>query len=236
MRHSRVVAALLVGLAMSPTATMRAQSAAPNIIFSASPALLILVDGDPVFRNVPGTALQRLVNTKVLIVRDETGVYYLRILDGWMESYALRNWWSVSGVPPDGAEIALKQARASKTVDLLDGGPASANAPPSGERPALTLEGAPAIYVSTTPAALIVTDGPARFASLAGTSLQYVVNTAAKVFREPTDQELYVLLSGRWFRSWRTEGPWQPIAITELPADLARISDSQLKSSPGGFE
>ena len=46
---------------------------APDIIFSESPAVLISVDGDPIYRAVDGTGLQRLVNTKPLILRDEAG-------------------------------------------------------------------------------------------------------------------------------------------------------------------
>jgi hypothetical protein len=68
------------------------------------------------------------------------------------------------------------------------------------------------------------------FATIEGTSLQYVANTRADVFMEPTDQELYLLSSGRWFRSWRTEGPWQRVASGELPADFARIPDGSPKA------
>ena len=175
--------------------------------------MLVLVDGDPVYRNVDGTSLQRIVNTKALIVRDETDVHYLRIHDGWMEAYSLVDEWSVAGVAPEGARIALTQARASKDVDLLSSSRAQdANAADP-----------PVVYVSTIPAVLIVTNGPPRFAPIPGTSLEYIENTAANVLREPTDQELYLLLSGRWFRSWKTEGPWQFVASDQLPADFAKI-------------
>jgi hypothetical protein len=229
MRNPLAPAVLSFILGLCPAAAVNAQDAppadrgtkAPDIIFSASPALLILIDGDPVYRDVDGTTLQRIVNTKPLILRDELGSHYLKILDGWMETYSLDSWWSVAGVPPEGANVALRQAVAAKRVDLLDGGPSKDAA----DKASLD-DGAPAIYVSTTPAVLIVTDGAPRFASVAGASLEYIENTTAKVFREPTDQELYVLLSGRWFRSWRTEGPWQFIPTDQLPADLAKISRS----------
>jgi hypothetical protein len=55
-----------------------------------------------------------------------------------------------------------------------------------------------------------------------GSSLEYLVNTTAKVFREPTDQELYVLVGDRWFRAWATDGPWEFIRDDELPADIAQ--------------
>ena len=245
MRNALSPVILSFVLGLCPAAAVGAQSAAPaatanksdlmhidapTIIFSASPALLILIDGDPVYRDVKSSTLQRIVNTKPLILRDETGGYYLKILDGWMEAYSLEGWWSIAGVPPDGAAIALRQAVAAKGVDLLDNGSAHG----AGDTSHLANERAPAIYISTTPAMLVVTDGPPRFSVVPGTSLEHLENTAAKVFREPTDQELYVLVSGRWFRSWRTEGPWQFIPTNQLPADFAKIPDSLLKSNPGG--
>lgn len=200
-----------------------AQVEPPRIIFSDSPTLFILIDGDPIYREIAGSSLQRIVNTKALIVRDDTGTYYLRILDGWMEAPDLAGWWSVSGVPPAGAGIALEQAARAKGVDLLDGGGAQGDG-----RRRLTDQSAPTIYTSTSPAVLIVTDGAPRFSSVAGTSLEYMENTTAHVFREPTDQELYVLISGRWFRAWTTEGPWRFVPSDQLPADFARIPASRL--------
>jgi hypothetical protein len=152
---------------------------------------------------------------------------YLKILDGWMEAYSLDSGsWSVSGVPPEGGAVALRQAVASGTVDLLD---EVATTHPSGTH-RLTDASAPMVVISTTPTVMIVTDGPMAFATIGGTSLQYVVNTSADVFREPTDQELYLFASGRWFRSWKPEGPWGSVASGELPADFARIPDGSPKA------
>jgi hypothetical protein len=215
--QSAVPAAMAEGTSPAPAGT-------PEILFSASPAMLIQIDGDPVYRDIDGTGLQRIVNTKPLIVRDESGTLYLRILNGWMEAYSLEGIWSVAGVPPEKADAALRTAVVTK-VDLLDGGDtpgAAGNAP-------LTDGRAPAIYISTTPAALVVTDGSPRFEAIPGTSLEKIANTTSKVFREPTDQELYLLVSGRWFRSWTTSGPWQVVPNDQLPADIARASDSRFE-------
>ena len=40
----------------------------PEIVFAEALALLISIDGAPVYRHIPGTDLSRLVNTKALIV------------------------------------------------------------------------------------------------------------------------------------------------------------------------
>ena len=47
----------------------------PKIIFSTGPAVLVMVEGDPILRDVTGTTLKRVVNTKALILRDEADAY-----------------------------------------------------------------------------------------------------------------------------------------------------------------
>jgi hypothetical protein len=210
-----------------PDAMSLAPPAAPAVIFSTAPSLLVLVEGAPVYRPVPGTELERVINTKPLIVRDTAGMCYLKIRDGWMQAYSLDSgWWSVSGVPPTGGQVALRAAVTSGQVDLFDD--AGGKAP--GGVPHLSDDTAPTIVIARAPTQLIVTDGPMVFAPIDGTGLQYVVNTSADVFREPTDHELYVLIGGRWFRSWKPEGPWQTVASSDLPADFARIPDGSPKA------
>lgn len=206
---------------------LRIKNVPPKFLFAEQSAILILIDGEPVYRPVQGTDLERIINTKPFIVRDTAGMYYLKVFDGWMEAYMLRGMWSVSGVAPRGVEQALQQAVTEKTVDLLDG--ATPDKP--SETPTLDDATAPAIFVSTEPAELIVTDGPPRFVALAGTSLEYLENTTANVFTEPTDDELYVLAAGRWFRSWTTDGPWQFVPSRELPGDIAAIPENSPKAS-----
>jgi hypothetical protein len=193
--------------------------AGQKILFAAEPAILVLVDGEPVYRPLKGTGLQRITNTKAFIVRDGAGIHYLKVLDGWMQAYELIGLWSPAGAVPHSAEVALRRAAATQTIDLLAGEVPGR----PGRRLMLDGAAAPAIFLSTTPAALIVTDGPPRFATMEGSSLEYVANTTATMFKEPTDQELYVLTSGRWFRAWRKDGPWQFVPVAELPADIAAV-------------
>jgi hypothetical protein len=191
----------------------------PRILFGRAPATLILVDGEPEYRKIPGSELQRVVNTRPFIVRDDDGIHYLKIADGWMQSYTLTGMWSVAGTVPQGAEAALAQAIEAKTVDLLEGGSLGA----SDDQSSSAAQSIPTVYVSTRPATLIVTEGQPQFAPMEGTSLRYIRNTAARVLQEPTDQELYAFLSGQWFRAWTPEGPWQHVSTEHLPADLTKV-------------
>jgi hypothetical protein len=216
----------------SNPATSEHEDAAPKIIFSTVPAMLVMVDGDPILQDVPGTPLKRVVNTRALILRDQADAYYLKILDGWMQAYALGSWWEVCDTPPQGSGIALRQAIAGRTsTDLLD----TSTTPVLGSRRSLNEGEPPEVYVVTTPTLLVFTNGAPQFSTVPGTTLEYVTNTAARIFKEPTDQELYVLTTNGWYRSWRTEGRWQSIATSDLPRDIARLPASQLTMA-GGVE
>src|SRR5471032_2100325 len=199
----------------------------PTFLFSEQAAILVLIDGAPVYRPIEGTDLQRIINTKPFIVRDSADIHYMKVFDGWMEAYGLTGMWTVAGVPPRGAEQALQRAVSQQTADLLDGtSPGHADVPRQ-----LDDKAAPAIFISTDPAELFVTNGPPRFVTVDGSSLEYVENTTANVFKEPTDDELYVLTSGRWFRAWTTDGHWEFVPSRELPADIVGIPDGSPKAS-----
>jgi hypothetical protein len=118
--------------------------ALPRITFAQSPAVLITVDGDPVYRLIHGTDLWRVVNTKAFIVRDDSGIHYLRLDGRWMQAYTLTGWWSPAGTVPDGTEAALNQAMSAKAVDVTDHGESN---PPDDVETGII----PTVYVTTTP-------------------------------------------------------------------------------------
>jgi hypothetical protein len=125
-----------------------------------------------------------------------------------MQSYELVGDWSIAGTAPAGADLALRAASTERGIDLYPGTP--------------TYGAMPMVFVATVPTTLIVTDGDPQFVPFAGTPLLKVSNTAATVFKEPTDQQLYVHDSNGWFRAWTTSGPWQRIREQDLPRDVPR--------------
>jgi hypothetical protein len=190
----------------------------PRIFYSEWPALLILVDGQPVLRPVEGTKLRRAINTRALIVLDEaTGTYYVRALGRWVEGRTLEGPWSVATKPPAGLETARQAAAKTGQVDQLDD-------PGQGMKEAAAQGRYPGIYVSTTPAELLQTEGRPEYEPVAGTQLLHVKNTRASILLDPATSEHYVLISGRWFRSKSlAKGPWEYIPHDKLPADFAKI-------------
>ncbi len=72
----------------------------PKIIFSSRPSLLVFIDGEPRFTPVKDSDLARVLNTRVLMLKDATGKLYLHIFDGWMESQTFQGSWGVSTSTP----------------------------------------------------------------------------------------------------------------------------------------
>ncbi|WP_199710542.1 autotransporter [Noviherbaspirillum cavernae] len=201
------------------------RNAAPQFIFSTVPAILISIDGEPIYKPVSGTALERVINTRPLLLRDRDGAHYLKVFDGWMMAPSIDASWSVLSIPSADLRTAFKQASDAHLIDPLTG-------QTTADSPAPSLKnGAPAIHVTSVPAELIVTDGEPRYVPIAGTTLLYVENTTGNVFKDATDNKTYVLASGRWFRAAEGGGPWEYVAANALPADFARIPDDSAKEN-----
>ena len=188
------------------------RNSAPRIIFSTVPAILLPIDGDPVMRPA-GNGFDRVINTRPLLL-ERGGTFYLHVFDGWMQASAIGGPWTVATSPPASLAAALSAAVADSQVDLLEGTPADSSQP----APSLAAGTAPVIYVSDTPAELIVTDGTPDYVPLPGTQLLYVQNTTARLFKSIADNTNFVLISGRWYRAPSTDGPWTYMAGRELPA------------------
>lgn len=222
-------------LEASLAATQQEQTAAqepldnapPQIIFANRPSVLVYIDGPPAYRPVAGTDLSRVINTRVLLLKDnQTGYLYLHILNGYLSAPGLSGPWTLAAAPP-GASVAEEQARHSQNVDLLEGQPD----PNTGAMPQLAASTAPSVYVSTQPAELITFNGQPDFVAIPGTHLLYVSNTTGYVFKLLTTQQDYVLISGRWYSSPSLNGPWQFVPANQLPADFADIPDSSPKEN-----
>ncbi|MGB8369266.1 MAG: autotransporter [Limisphaerales bacterium] len=211
-----------------PIRTHRVNNAPPKIIFSDQPAILVVIDGPPAYQPVPGTELQRVINTRALLLKDHAGWFYLHVLDGYMEAPALDCPWRIAGGPPPGAAVAEKLAQTSPSpVDLLAGQPD----PDTGKIPSLQSATAPVIYTTTTPAELITFKGRPDFVPIAGTHLLYAANTTGNVFKLLTDQQTYVLIAGRWYRAPTLNGPWQFVPGNKLAPDFAAIPDNSPKEN-----
>jgi hypothetical protein len=210
-----------------PPKTERLNNTPPDIIVATRPAVLVYVDGPPTWRSVSGTGLERVINTRMLLLKDQAGAYYLHLFDGYLEASSLEGPWKPAGQPPSGASVAEKQAVDSGQVDLMSG---SADAV-GGKTPSLRSSPVQDVFIATRPSELIQFSGPVDYASIAGTDLLYAANTSGNVFKLLTDQQTYVLISGRWYRAPSLSGPWQFVPGSQLPRDFANIPDGSPKES-----
>ncbi len=209
--------ASLAAAEVTPPAGVAVKNSPPRIIVSDKPAVLVPIQGSPVWKPVPDTQLQRIINTRAIILaNDPGGPYYLHLLDGWMTAQSLDGPWTRAEATLEGAnELASKLAAAGR-ADLLNGSPST---------PTLDLlsAGPPVVFVSETPAELLVFKGKPNLVPIEGTSLLWASNTSADVIVDTDDNSYYVLLAGRWFRAADLKGPWTYVASNGLPASFAKI-------------
>lgn len=191
----------------------------PAIVFSDQLAVLLLYDGEPRFTAVADSDYERAANTPFVVVRSkDTKTVYLSSGQLWFEAKdALGPWTPIDSPPADLVKLVPAPA---------DDEPASAKTP--------------AIETATEPTELIATDGKPNWKSLGGGELLYVVNTETPWIREVSGQQMYVLLSGRWFSASSQSGPWKFVRPDELPAsfkDIPPASDiGGLRVSVAGTE
>jgi hypothetical protein len=195
----------------------------PKILFSTTPAVLLTVQGEPVLAPIKGVALQFVLNANWDLFFDPgSSRYYLLVKKLWLTNKSLGGTWSAiktlpsdfKKLPSDGGWDHVKKAL-----------------------PAVSDAKAPKVFFTSEPAELIVFGDQPVYKKIEGTELLYAANTDDWVFSDSADGQIYYLVTGRWFRAPRLEGPWS-YAGDDLPGDFRRIpSDSKaaevLASVPG---
>jgi len=205
-----------------PVHSVSASTEAPKVLISTTPAIVLLVDGKPVLAPIQGTTLQYVVNTNWDLFYDQSGYY---LLDGkiWLQSKELAGPWVATRKIP--AEISKLPPR-QNWDEVLKAVPPAASAAPATQ-----------VLFTDKPAELLAFRGKPAYGKIPNTNLSYATNTESKVFLHSPDNQVYVLISGRWFRGSSLEGPWT-YASDSLPPDFAKIPhgypySSVLVSVPG---
>lgn len=177
-------------------------SAAPKVFVSAKPAELIVTDGPPTFEPVPNTNLERVTNTDSVLFRNSSdSKFYFLAAGRWFRADKLAGPWTAASatLPPDFA--AIPDGDASDFVKASVPGTQEA-------KDAVLLASVPStttVQMSETPVQ-VVYNGQPKFVAVAGTPVQYAVNTATSVFL--VDGTYYCCDQGVWFVSPTPAGPW----------------------------
>jgi hypothetical protein len=177
-------------------------NAPPAIVFSNELAVLLLFDGEPIFRRIENSSWERALNTPLALVRDtRSGVCYLTSGPLWYTARNAMGPWQATSTPP---------------ADLVANMPKDESGEPAPKVP-------PRIVVATIPTELVATDGPPAWRPLPSGKLLFVENTETPWVRDLDGQQMYVLLSGRWFKATSTAGPWAFVPADQLPPAFKAI-------------
>jgi hypothetical protein len=183
----------------------------PPIFVSKTPAVLVNIDGDPIWAPIAQNDLKSAVNTNWdLFEHAPTKTYFLRNDKVWMKATDLKGAWTPAGTLPASfsklpADENWKDVKAS-----LPGTKAAANQLPK-------------VFVSQQPAELLLLKGEPSYLAVSGAkALLWISNTESDAFRTGLKGPIYLLVSGRWFSAPDFAGPWT-FATPSLPADFKQI-------------
>jgi len=191
----------------------------PTIYVRQKPAELLVFKGQPAFTPIPGTALNWAANTANDVILDTpNNTYYVLVSGRWYSGPALTGPWAFVAstnlpadfkkIPPDSPAGVLLTSVAgtpqAQEAVIANSIPQTANIPRV-NGPKFTPN-----Y-----------DGTPQFQPIAGTPLQYVVNSAAPVIMVDAST-YYALKAGVWFYATTLNGPWYvapavPAVIYTIP-------------------
>ncbi|MGD1092515.1 MAG: hypothetical protein ABSB35_11065 [Bryobacteraceae bacterium] len=191
-----------------------------------SPAILLLLDGEPRFKDAGSGGLQKIVNTAFPVIFDpKNKQYWFYGSSVWFTTHDLLrgNWTAADRAPSNIAELV-------RDHDMLDSAQNDVGkaAPPAQLRAAK-------IIVATEPTELIVTEGAPRYSLLVGGDILYVRNSDSDIFMEVATQRHFVVISGRWFAGPSMQGAWTFVAPEDLPKAFAKIPENSPKANVLAF-
>jgi len=182
----------------------------PAIFFSKTPAVIVNLDGEPIWSPIKENDLKFAVNTNWdLFQHVPSGTFYLRNSDTWLKASDVKGPWTPAGTLPESFKKLPNEENWKDVKATLPGKPLKASA-------------VPRLFVSVQPAELILLTGEPAYLTVEGTGLLWVSNTESDVFRMGKSGPVYYLVAGRWFSAPDFTGPWTFVTPT-LPEDFKKI-------------
>ena len=182
----------------------------PAIFYSTTPAVVVNLDGEAIWSPIKDNDLKFAVNTNWdLFEHGPTKTLYLRNNDNWLTAKAVTGPWSAAGTLPESFKKLPADENWKDVKAAVPGKPVPGGKPP-------------AVFVSQTPAELILLRGAPNYVQVANTKLLWISNTESDVFRMGQTGPVYFLVAGRWFSAPDFKGPWT-FATPSLPPDFGKI-------------
>ncbi|MCK5838735.1 MAG: sulfur globule family protein [Bacteroidales bacterium] len=194
----------------------------PAIYFRTTPAVMVMIDGDPILKKDEDSGLEYVVNTPFFIVKDtKKGTYYINGGPFWYTSKDILSGWEETKKPPSTVKKFAEKYTEGKESDSV----------------AQSYTEAPKLIVETKAAELVQVDGEIDYKPIDSTTLLYVSNTESDIIMDINSQNHYLLLAGRWYYSKTLkDGDWKFSEPDELPAEFKKIpKDSEMTSVRSGI-
>lgn len=194
--------------------------APPKVFVTAEPAELILTQGPPKYRGIPGTMLSEVTNTTSDLFRHSDGKYYFLTAGRWFRASRLGGPWAsaTKDLPDDFRKIPENDPAAVVRVSV----PGTQEA-----EDAILLASIPrkATIDPKTVKVTVVYEGEPQFVVVEGTTIYYAVNSPYDVFR--VEGKYYCCHKGVWFVSSAASGPW--VVCTSVPKVIYTIPSTHPK-------
>ena len=183
----------------------------PPIFFSQTPAVLVNIDGDPIWSPIKENDLKYAVNTNWdLFQHEPTKTFYVLNSGSWLATTDLKGAWTAAGKLPASFSKLPADENWKETKAAVPGKKLAAGKLPK-------------VFVSLTPAEMILLTGAPNYVLVNGTQeLLWVSNTESDVFRMGRTGPVYFLVSGRWFSAPDFTGPWT-FATPNMPEVFQNI-------------
>ena len=183
----------------------------PPIFFSSTPAVLLNIDGDPIWVSIPQNDLRFAANTNwELFEHGPTKTFYLRNGGIWLKASDVKGPWDAADTLPESFQKLPDDENWKETKLNLSNAKVKSNQLPK-------------VFVSLLPAEMILLTGKPSYLLVQGTKqLLWVNNTESDVFRMGQNGPVYFLVAGRWFSAPDFTGPWT-FATTSLPPEFKQI-------------
>lgn len=183
----------------------------PVIYFRNKPTILLIIDGEPILKEIEDADIEYVVNTPFFLVKDsKKGNYYINGGPFWYTSEEITKGWVETNKVPSNIEQFAKDNQEEQETDSI----------------AEAYTEAPDLIIDTKAAELILVDGEIDYKAIEGTSLLFVSNSESDIIMDISSQNHYILLGGRWFYSKSLEdGDWKFSEPEDLPEDFNNIPE-----------